>query len=127
MAAEPDPTREYEISFTVHETRYEARFRIVRCEVEGQTFTCGCSFVDMTPQHSELLGRVVNAAAGLSTLVIRPWSEIVQDAYVRRADQIVVGSTPAGQEIRLLGSDCLEIGEEGVELFVRTVASLEHA
>jgi len=123
----PDLSREYMLHFSVHRTEYHARFRVVHWTENDGSFRWGGAFLDLSPDERDQLRRTVVAAMGLASTSVRPWRDVLEDAFVARDQQIVIGSTPAGQEIRLSGEDCLEMGEEGIELFVRTVASLESA
>jgi len=123
----PDLSREYLLHFSVHRAEYHARFRVVHWTENDGSFHWGGAFLDLSPEQHDQLRRTVVAAMGLASTTVRPWQDVLAEACVTPDQQIMVGSTPAGQEIRLSGKDCLEMGEEGIELFVRTVASLESA
>ncbi|MBV8087479.1 MAG: PilZ domain-containing protein [Chloroflexi bacterium] len=123
----PEVDREYLLHFTVHSLPYRARFRVAHwLEADGSYHWGGC-FVDLTSEERATLRRAVNAAAGVATVWHREWSEIVVEAAGAASGQVLVGATPAGQEIRLAAADCLSMGQTGVELFVRTVAGMESA
>jgi hypothetical protein len=123
----PDPNREYLLNLTVHSLPYRARFRVAHWIEADGTYHWGGAFEDLTPDQRSLLGRAVDAVAGVATTWHRGWTEIVVDAASSPEAQVVVGATPAGHEIRLRGADCLDMDQTGVELYVRTVAGLESA
>ena len=122
---EPDLELKYTVHFTVHNVEYHAGFRVVRSVASDGTFHWGGSFEGLAPEQVETLRRAVDAAAGIATLVIREWADVEADAAAHADEQIVVGFTPAGHDIRLSSHDCLDMGQEGVALFVHTVANLE--
>src|SRR5438309_11651967 len=121
----PDETAEYQIHFSVHQVEFSARFRVIHWTTSDGIYHWGCSFESMSEEALQKLTQAVAAAAGLSSTTQRPWTDILEEAYLRREDQIVVGHTPSGREVRLLAHECLDICEEGVELFVKTGGSLE--
>ncbi|HLY64138.1 MAG TPA: PilZ domain-containing protein [Chloroflexota bacterium] len=123
----PDNGRHYELHFTVHGQAYDTRLRVVHWTGNDGAYHWGCLFVDLQPQELERLRRAVYAATGQASTSIREWAEIEAEAEQRPRDHILVGQTPAGQDIRLAARDCVELGQQGVELFVSTVASLENA
>jgi hypothetical protein len=123
--APPDLASEYLLNFTVHNAKYQARLRVVHWEANDAAYYWGCSFTDLAPEQLDALRRTVNAAAGLTTTTVRHWKEIAHEARTSPDAQVLVGFTPAGHELKLAGQECLDIGRDGVELFVRTVASLE--
>lgn len=122
---EPDMERDYHLDFRVHDQEYKARFRVVRWDGAEETYQWGCSFADLSSDQMNMLRRSVHAAVGLSETFLRPWDEIEAEAKAPAGAYVIVGHTPAGREILLAAKDCLDIGSEGVELFVRTLASLE--
>lgn len=121
-----DEGGEYLLHFTVHHTEYRARYRVCHCIESNDAYQWGGSFIDLEDDRLAALQRAVYAAAGLASTTVRPWPEILEEAFCRREELIVVGSTPSGHEIRLSGADCLDVGAEGIDLFVRTVAGLEN-
>ena len=123
----PDSRGEYLLHFSVHRIHYRASFRVVHWTQTDGTYSWGGLLVGLSDQQLAELRLAVDAAAGLSAIVVRPWAEILEEAFRWRDEQIVVGATPAGREIRLSGADCLAIGAAGVELFVTTVGGLETA
>lgn len=123
----PDPEQSYELHFTVRQREYHAPFRAVRWAAEDGAYHWGCSFLGMATEQIASLRGVVHAAAGLAQTSLRPWEEVLPEATRQPEANVLVGQTPAGEDIRLLGQDCLEAGQDGVELFVRTVAGLEQA
>jgi len=121
----PQPDAEFMLHFTVHRTRYETRFRVVHWSETDGSFHWGGMLLDLTDEQRTNLRRAVEAAAGMATTWFREWTAVSEEALRSPIEQVLVGTTPAGQEIRLLGEDCTEMGAEGVELFVSTVAGLE--
>jgi hypothetical protein len=125
--APPDPHLEYRLHLNVHRTTYTPRFRVVRWVGEDGVYHWGCSFSDLGREEQEHLRRSVHAAAGVLNGAVRDWAGVSAEAAARPGEQIVVGTTPAGDDIRLLGQDCLDIGEEGLKLYVETIIGLERA
>jgi hypothetical protein len=122
----PDLEGVYKLHFTVHKAEYTTHFRVIHYRANDGTYHWGGSFLDLLPDQIAQLRRTVEAAAGIAVLSFREWDDVRTEASARPDEQIVVGFTPAGQEIRLSAHDCLDIGQEGVELFVHTVGNLEH-
>ena len=127
VASPPDPTHEYQLHFTVHRRAYSPRLRVIHWNGRDGAYRWGCSFFDLPDDQRDSLRRTVQAAAGGSELTVREWPEVLAAAASEPDNQVLVGRTPAGHEITLLGRDCADIGQDGVELFVQTVASLENA
>ena len=125
--APPDPEHEYQLHFSVHRMEYSPRFKVVRWSGADGVYQWGCCFSDLAEEDQENLRRSVNAAVGLAQTDVCDWATVLAAASAQPREQIVVGRTPSGSEIRLLGQDCLDIGETGVALFVETVAGLEGA
>lgn len=123
---EPDLEFTYTLYFSVHQTEYTTRFRVLHYVGNDGTYSWGGSFLDLTADQAASLRRSVHAAAGVAVLAHREWADVRAEANAEPNQQIVVGFTPSGQEICLSGDDCLDIGQEGVELFVHTVGNLEH-
>jgi hypothetical protein len=123
----PDPDHEYCLHFRVHQQQYDTRLRVKHWMAGDGAYRWGCAFLDLEPQTLENLRRTVYAAAGLAEATIRDWQEVEDEAARRPDSQVLVGRMPSGQEISLAGADCVELGQEGVGLFVQTVASLENA
>lgn len=121
----PDPNHEYQLHFNVHHTSYSPHFRVVRWTGVGGAYHWGCTFSDLSDEERDNLRRTVQAVSGSSVLAVRRWDEILADAGGAPERQVLIGTTPAGRHIKLAASDCLEMGQAGVDLFVRTVASLE--
>lgn len=123
----PDPTYEYALHFTVHRQQYNTRLRVVHSMGSDGSYHWGCAFVDLLPEELEGLRRAVYAAAGMAEAFVRSWPEVNADATREPEAQVLVGRTPSGQDICLAAADCVELGQDGVGLFVTTVASLESA
>ncbi len=123
--APPEPDHEYTLHFNVHRSEYSAQFRVVRWSGDDGDYRWGCCFSDLVGEQRERLRRSVHAAAGLAETSLRDWDSVLADASAEPGNQVVVGCTAAGEEIRLVGSDCVALGDAGVELYVRTVAGLE--
>ncbi|HEU0166755.1 MAG TPA: PilZ domain-containing protein [Chloroflexota bacterium] len=123
----PRLDRDYLLNVTVHSLPYRARFRVAHWLEAGGSYHWGGRFVDLSTDERASLRRAVDAAAGVAAIWHRAWSDIVVEAAGASESQVLVGATPAGQEIRLAGADCLSMGQTGVELFVRTVAGMESA
>jgi hypothetical protein len=124
----PDADREYALHFSIHQQQYNPRLRVVHWMPSDGSYRWGCAFMDLQQAELDSLRRTVYAAAGLADAFVRSWGEIDADASRNAPDaQVLVGRTPSGQDISLAAADCLELGQEGVGLFVRTLASLESA
>lgn len=122
----PQAGYEYLLDFSVHRSHYQARFRVTHWAERDRAFQWGGAFLDLPSEQLAELRRAVQAAAGLSGTIVRPWAQVFEQACRCPDEQILVGFTPAGREIHLSGADCLDIEADGVELFVRTVAGLEN-
>jgi len=123
----PDLTREYLLNLTVHSLAYRARFRVAHWTEDNGAYHWGGSFMDLTPDQRSSLRRAVDAVAGVATTWLRDWTDIAAEAAGAPESAVLVGATAAGHEVRLAAADCLDMGQSGVELFVRTVAGLESA
>jgi hypothetical protein len=123
----PDPAGEYQLHFTVHGMSWSPKFRVVHWTGGEGAYHWGCTFFEIPADQSENLRRTVHAAIGLAEMSVRPWEAVSLDALTTPADEVLVGSTASGHDIRIAGQDCLDMGPDGVELFVRTVAGLETA
>jgi hypothetical protein len=127
MDAPPNLDCDYRIFFNAHRTAYSLRFRVVHWTGSEGFYRWGCAFSDLADDQRESLRRTVAAASGASQTYVRPWIEVVAAADQAPEAKILVGSAPSGREITLLGRDCLDMGEDGVLLFVQTVAGIESA
>lgn len=123
----PNPEHEYTLHFTVHQQQYNTRLRVVHSIASDSSYHWGCAFLDLLPAELDGLRRAVYAAAGLAEAFLRSWPEVNAEAAAQPEAQVLVGRTPSGQDICLAAADCVELGPEGVGLFVATVASLESA
>ncbi|HEY8693114.1 MAG TPA: PilZ domain-containing protein [Chloroflexota bacterium] len=123
----PDPRHEYQLHFNVHSMACSPRLRVVHWNGSAGAYRWGCTFFDLPDDQRDSLRRIVQAASGAAGLTVREWAEVLAAASIEPDGQILVGFTPCGREITLLGQDCVETGQDGVELFVRTVAGLESA
>ena len=123
----PNPEHEYQLHFNVHRVSYSPRVRVVHWDGSGGAYRWGCTFFDLPEELRGSLRQTVHAASGAAGLTLRPWPEVLAVARTDPTTHVTVGAAPSGREITLLGQDCLDIGQEGVELFVHTVAGLESA
>lgn len=123
----PDPAVDYQLYFTVHHTAYSPKIRVVHWAGGEGAYRWGCVFFEIPSEQVESLQRTVHAAAGQAEMSIRRWDEVSADASSSPAANILVGTTPSGRDICIPARDCLEIGRDGIELFVQTVAGLETA
>ncbi|HEY8694029.1 MAG TPA: hypothetical protein VIR57_14960, partial [Chloroflexota bacterium] len=92
---------------------------------QGDNFGWRGPFVAVPPDQAEAIQRAVHAAVGLSDSSIRGWDEVAADAQHESDSKVLVGSTPAGHDIRVLGKDVLEMGANGLELYARLMCELE--
>ena len=115
----------FALSFAVFGDRYRAGLQVVRAIKHEDAVLYGCRL--LLPEFaSAQLEQAIRAALGQSHTSVRPWDEIRAEVNGSLSpDRIVVGQTPAGHPIELSSTDCLEMGREGVDLFVQVVGSLE--
>jgi len=123
----PDLAQEYQLHFNAHRMACSPRLRVVHWNGSAGAYRWGCTFFDLPDDQRDSLRRTVRAASGAAGRTLREWAEVLAAASIEPGRQILVGFTPCGREITLLGQDCVETGQDGVELFVRTVAGLESA
>jgi len=123
--APPNLDVRYTISLRVYGDVYTTPLQVMRWTRRDDTYLWGCQ-LEIPADDALRLRRAVQAALGQSTVEIYSWQEI-REAVLKpsRGDRIVVGRTPAGHLIELAAQDVNELGPEGLELYVRTVASLE--
>ena len=125
--APPRQGGEYQLHFRVHGQACSLWLQVIYCAGAGGHFQWGCRFRDLADAERESLRRSVQAASGGGETVVRPWPEVLPAAEASPGTTVLVGCTPSGRDITLLGQDCLEMGAEGVALFVTTVGGLESA
>jgi PilZ domain-containing protein len=123
----PDLAHDYQLHFSVHGMAWSPHFRVIHWAGANGAYRWGCNFFDLPSDQRDGLRRSVRAASGAAELTIADWPSVLAAAEAAPNGDVLVGSTPAGRDIRLPARDCLEIGPQGVDLFVRTVASLETA
>ncbi|MBV9120165.1 MAG: PilZ domain-containing protein [Chloroflexi bacterium] len=123
----PAEGESYALGFTVHSKAYDVRIEVVGSLHEAQKDTWGwrCRFIDVGTEEAQALERAVLAAIGQSTHATRTWAELETESREVPEGNVVLGQTPAGRDIVVLGKDVLEMGPEGVELFVQMLAELE--
>ncbi|HVA24287.1 MAG TPA: PilZ domain-containing protein [Chloroflexota bacterium] len=122
---EPPPSATCTLRFSIHKQPYELRLQVVHWLRQGDSFGWRGPFVSVPPGQAQAIERAVRAAMGLSDSSIRAWREVIADAEHQPDSKVLVGSTPAGQDIRVLGKDLLEMGVDGVELYARLMCELE--
>lgn len=129
LQADSPPTQQfdYQLYFNVHRTSYSPRFRVVHWDGGDGAYNWRCSFFEIPGDQCDSIRRTVHAAVGKAEMSIRLWAEVSAEADRQPAADIVVGCTASGRDICLPAHDLLEIGPDGVDLFVRTVAGLETA
>jgi len=116
---------QYQVGFTVHRQAYEVPVQVVGALQLKDAWGWRCRFVGLAEAEAQALERAVHAALGTAIHVTRPWSEIRAQAQAQPDAAMVVGHTPAGLDITVSGKDALEMGEEGMELYVKMVSELE--
>jgi hypothetical protein len=121
----PCPGATYTLRFSVHKQPYELTLRVVHWLQQGENFGWRGPFVSVPPDQAEAIQRAVHAALGLSDSSLRAWTEVATEATQEPDIKLVVGSTPAGHDIRVLGKDALEMGADGLELYARLMCELE--
>jgi hypothetical protein len=114
-----------QLTFTAFGQEYAAGLEVLRrVEQEGARLY-GCRLL-LTEHASEQFKFAVRAALGVSATWVRSWDDLQQEVQHPDAEQlVVVGHTPSGKTIKLSPRDCLDMGPEGIELFVRTVGDIE--
>ena len=122
---EPRPDATYRLLFHVHKQPYELQLQVIHWIKQGDSFGWRGPFVGLPPDQAQAIQRAVHAAVGLSGCSIRGWNEVAADAQHEPDSKVLVGSTPAGHDIRVLGKDVLEMGAEGLELYARLMCELE--
>lgn len=115
----------YNLDFCVQNQPYRVGFEVVHWLQQGDTFGWRGRFVGVSPQESAALQRAVHAVAGISRGELRTWPEVSAEAELQPSAKVLVGSTPAGRDIQVLGQDVLEMGSEGIELYARLMCELE--
>jgi hypothetical protein len=121
----PRDGAEYQVGFTVHRKPYEVPVEVVGSLQLKDAWGWRCRFVHIDEAEAQALERAVQATLGTATHTMRAWAEIRPDAETHLDENIVVGQTPAGHAISVTGKDALEMGEEGMELYVQMVSELE--
>ena len=121
---EPRPDTTYRLLFSVHKQPYELQLQVIHWIEQGNSFGWRGPFVGLVDQ-AHTIQRAVHAAVGLSDSSIRGWDEVAADAQHESDSKVLVGSTPAGHESRVLGKDVLEMGANGLELYARLMCELE--
>ncbi|GEM_PF-3411487 len=125
--APPQASAAYELRFNVFGETYFTPVDVVHWRKHHDAYLWGCRLaVSLADQRR--LCNAVKAVLGLSGTYLRPWAEIRQQLHDEAAStEILVGRTPSGREIELTPRDCVEMGPDGVELYVRTISSIEAA
>ncbi|MBV8084735.1 MAG: PilZ domain-containing protein [Chloroflexi bacterium] len=121
----PRDGAEYQVGFTVHRKAYEVPVEVVGSLQLKDAWGWRCRFVHIDEGQAQALERAVHATLGTATHVMRPWTEIRAEAEASMDTSMVVGHTPAGHDISVTGKDALEMGEQGMELYVQMVSELE--
>jgi len=115
---------QYTLTFSAFNSHYSANLRVVREVQRGDAVLYGCRL--LLPDHAAAqLSQAVGAVLGLTGTSVRDWDAVREDVERPNGEKVVVGHTPSGHPIELSPADCLEMGPEGVELFVHTVGDLE--
>ena len=113
------------LEFKVFGTEYRADIEVVRQVASDDGYLYGCRLL-LPEQETHEFRQAVQAALGNAQTFVRPWSVVHEEIAAARPDQrVTVGYTPSGHPIELSPADCLEMGPEGVELFVQTVGGIE--
>ena len=121
----PVPDAIYTLRFSVDKKPYELRFQVLQSVHKGDCWGWRGPFSDVSPAHMQDIDRAVHAAAGLRGADLRPWDEIAAEAEAQPDAKVLIGSTPAGHEIRVPGKDALEMGRDGLDLYARLMCDLE--
>jgi hypothetical protein len=123
--APPNLDARYSVTFSVYGDTYCTELRVLHWARHKEDYLWGCQ-LHIPADDARRLRRAVSAALGMASTEVRPWEEIHEQVrQPSAAERIVVGRTPAGHVIEVAVGDVAEMGPEGVDLFVRTVASLE--
>ena len=114
-----------QLTFTAFGCEYTAGLEVVRRVDQEGALLYGCRL--LLPEHaSEQFKFAVRAVLGVSSTWVRSWEDIRQEVQEPGPEKlVVVGHTPSGKTIKLSPQDCLDMGPDGVELFVRTVGDIE--
>lgn len=115
----------YTLHFSVQKRPYRLRFEVVNWIQQGGSFGWRGPFASMSPDEAAAIQRAVHAAAGLSGSTLRGWQDVSVEAGREPSAKVLVGSTPGGQDIHVLGQDVLEMGADGLELYARLICELE--
>lgn len=121
----PKPGGQYRLRFSVHKQQYEIPFQIIDATQIGDSSVWRGPFQGLAAEQARAIERAVHAVAGLSEGGIREWADVEQEAKLNPELKVVVGTTPAGHDITVQGSDILEMGPEGLEMFTRLMCELE--
>jgi PilZ domain-containing protein len=121
----PRDEAQYHLCFCIQNQPYEVGFEVVHWLQQGDTFGWRGRFAGVAPEESAAIRRAVHAVAGISRGELRTWGEVSVEAAREPAAKVLVGSTPAGRDIQVLGQDVLEMGAEGIELYARLMCELE--
>jgi hypothetical protein len=122
---EPIEGASYTLIFSLNKRSYELPFEVIHWVQNGDTFGWRGPFVGLSEEQREGIEKAVHAVAGVSTGSRREWLEVAAEAASEPHQKVLVGTTPAGHEIAILGQDVLDMGCEGVDLFARLVSELE--
>ena len=123
--AEPPTDAICTLRFSVLKQPYELRFQVLHWLRLGEAYGWRGPFVDVTPEQGEAIKRAVHATMGLAGSSLRPWGEVSAEAEHDPDAKLLVGTTPAGTEVHVLGRDVIEMGAEGLELYARLMCELE--
>jgi len=115
----------YQLQFTVHQRPYDVPVQVVGSLHEKDVWGWRCRFVDVSPEQVQALARAVEAAIGQSTHSVGDWNELRSEAAAQPEAPIVVGQTAAGRDISVVGKDLIDMGADGLELYVKMMAELE--
>jgi hypothetical protein len=122
---QPQGTHHYNLRFVVHNQHHNVGIRVVDWTARDEVYAWRCQFTTLEPAEAEALERAVYGALGLSKATHRDWDEIVAEAERDPEAAVVIGRTPAGDDIMVLGRDSLHMGRDGLQLYVRVVSELE--
>jgi hypothetical protein len=122
---EPRLSAAYTLNLSLHNRHYELPFQVVHWIRQGDTYGWRGPFQGLSTDQEKAIERAVHAAAGLITGSRREWPQVASEAEQLRDQKVLVGTTPAGGDIAILGHDVLEMGPDGVELYARLLCELE--
>lgn len=123
--APPNLEADYRVTFSIYGDSYSTPLHVVRWTRHDSTYLWGCQ-LSIPLEDARRLRRAVTAALGMASTEIRSWQDIHEQVRQPSSqERVVVGLTPAGHAIELAVHDVDEMGPDGLDLFVRTVASLE--